>query len=107
MLKKQAKKLSAKFKTQWTEVFFCNLIKPREKGEEKRGKKKREWRDALLITEPSAKSWKAANSTGSWERGIGREREERESGGRWWEMGSVGGAVVDVEMGRGTQKKQK
>lgn len=34
----------------------------------------REWRDALLITEPSACSWTRSNSTGSWaERGGGWE----------------------------------
>lgn len=38
----------------------------------------REWRDALLITEPSACSWTTSNSTGSW--AEERERGERERG---------------------------
>lgn len=38
----------------------------------------REWRDALLITEPSACSWTASNSTGSW--AEERERGEGEMG---------------------------
>ena len=78
--------MSAELKSKRTEVFFCNLIKQREKGEEKkRGEEKRERRDALLITEPSAESWTAANSTGSWDRGMGegeRERKGREAAGR-------------------------
>lgn len=51
----------------------------------------REWRDALLITEPSACSWTTSNSTGSWaeeseesrEMGAGiQSRREGEEGGR-------------------------
>lgn len=42
----------------------------------------REWRDALLITEPSACSWTTSNSTGSW----AEERERRE--GERWGLGS-------------------
>lgn len=41
----------------------------------------REWRDALLITEPSACSWTTSNSTGSW--AEERERGERERDGGW------------------------
>lgn len=39
----------------------------------------REWRDALLITEPSACSWTTSNSTGSW----AEESEERQRDGGW------------------------
>ena len=41
----------------------------------------REWRDALLITEPSACSWTTSNSTGSW--AEERERREGERDGGW------------------------
>lgn len=89
--------VSAKLKTKWTEVFFCNLIKRRKKREKKKGEGKREGRDALLITEPSAKSWRVANSTGSWDRGMGEGGRGREEGGRraW------GGCVVEEGNRRG------
>ena len=47
----------------------------------------REWRDALLITEPSACSWTRSNSTGSWAEesggveGLGEEGREGRGGG--------------------------
>lgn len=59
----------------------------------KKGEEKREGRDALLITEPSAKSWRVANSTGSCDRGMGEGR-----GGR---RGRLGGCVVVVGNRRG------
>lgn len=40
----------------------------------------REWRDALLITEPSACSWTTSNSTGSWAEERERREGEREMG---------------------------
>jgi len=50
-----------------------------------------EWRDALLITEPSAYSWSPSNSTGSWaEEGRGEN-----SGGR-----GLAEEVVGVEQNR-------
>lgn len=60
--------------------FSCNLIEQRGKKRErkKRGEEKRERRDALLITEPSAESWTAANSAGSWDRGMGEGAREKE-----------------------------
>lgn len=90
------------FKPKRTEVSFCNLITWGEKKrEKKRGEAERERRDALLITEPSAESWTAANSTGSWDREMGegaRERKGREVAGRRRE--SAGGAVgVGCEVG--------
>lgn len=68
-----------------------------EKREKKKGEEKREGRDALLITEPSAKSWRVANSTGSWDRGMGEGGWGREEGGRraW------GGCVVEEGNRRG------
>lgn len=97
-LKKQhASDYLQSFKPKRTQVSFCNLITWGEKKrEKKRGEAERERRDALLITEPSAESWTAANSTGSWDREMGegarkrgRERgrggRERERGGRWRE----------------------
>lgn len=60
------------------------MIKHRKKERKKKREEKREGRDALLITEPSAKSWRVANSTGSWVRGMGEGggREERRGGRR-------------------------
>lgn len=43
----------------------------------------REWRDALLITEPSACSWTTSNSTGSWAEERERGERERERDGGW------------------------
>lgn len=72
----------------------------------------REWRDALLITEPSACSWTTSNSTGSWveerERDGGwdpmREREnvrENTAGRGWWRgKGGKMKALMIYEMGR-------
>lgn len=51
----------------------------------------REWRDALLITEPSACSWTTSNSTGSW-----AEERERREGERW----GLGSSQQDRERGR-------
>lgn len=79
------------------------MIKHRKKKRKKKGEEKREGRDALLITEPSAKSWRVANSTGSWDRGMGEGggREEgrggRRGGGRHW---------VDVWLWRGTEEAE-
>lgn len=90
-----------KLKSKLTEVEFCNIIKQKEKG--KRGERRGGRRDALLITEPSAEFWTAANSTGSWDRGWGRERER---GGllfivieRGWGGDQKGRNRVEEEMG--------
>ena len=56
----------------------------------------REWRDALLITEPSACSWTTSNSTGSW-----AEERERREGER--EMG----AGIQSARERGREKKRE
>lgn len=53
----------------------------------------REWRDALLITEPSACSWTTSNSTGSW-------AEERERGEGEREMGAGIQSAREGERGR-------
>lgn len=66
------------------------MIKHRKKERKKKGEEKREGRDALLITEPSAKSWRVANSTGSWDRGMGEgggREEGREGAGGGGEAG--------------------
>lgn len=71
----------------------------------------REWRDALLITEPSACSWTTSNSTGSW----AEERERRE--GERWGLGSSQrerergkergrGREGEIAVGRGVVKGQ-
>lgn len=74
------------------------------KYRKKRGKRReREGRDALLITEPSAKSWRVANSTGSWDRGMGEGggREEGRGGRR-----GEGKHWVDVWLWRGTEEAE-
>lgn len=59
----------------FSSVIWLNRQKKERK---KTAEEKRERRDALLITEPSAESWMAANSTGSWDRGMGEgERKGR------------------------------
>lgn len=75
-------------------VIWLNREKKKKK---KRGEAKRERRDALLITEPSAESWMAAKSTGSWDRGMGEGE---------WEKGEGGGGK-EREGGLGTEKRRK
>lgn len=60
-----------------------------KKKKEKRAERER--RDALLITEPSAESWTAANSTGSWGREMGEGARETERGEEEGAGGKLGG----------------
>lgn len=81
------------------------MIKHRKKERKKKGEEKREGRDALLITEPSAKSWRVANSTGSWDRGMG-EGGGREEGREGAGGGGGGRHWVDVWLWRGTEEAE-
>lgn len=111
LTKKHASNYLQNLQPKWTKVSFCNLITRGEKEEgKKRGEAERERRDALLITEPSAESWTAANSTGSWDGGMGggreRERKGREAAGRrgsgleeWVGVGCGVGDRGEEEMG--------
>lgn len=89
----------------FSSVIWLNREKKERK---KKGEEKRERRDALLITEPSAESWMAANSTGSWDRGMGEGEREKGEGGGGKEREEACGCGVERRRGKEeTEKRRK